>query len=51
MFPPKRKGEAVGLAFLGVMIAQVYGFAYTFLMGRITAVLGIIFLLLMHIIE
>jgi MFS family permease len=60
MFPPKRKGEAVGLAFLGMylglvigpflggMIAQVYGFAYSFLMGTITAVLGIIVLLMVH---
>ncbi len=60
MFPPNRKGEAVGLAFLGLylgvvvgpflggMIAQVYGFTYTFLMGSIPAVLGIIVLLMVH---
>lgn len=58
MFPPKRKGEASGLAFLGMyvgttigpflggVIAGAYGFTYAFLAGSVFAVLGVIILLL-----
>lgn len=58
MFPPKRKGEASGLAFLGLyvgttigpflggVIAGAYGFTYAFLAGSVFAVLGVIILLL-----